>query len=104
MTLLSGPSSTRSVIGSGTGAFGFLSSFNLRITTKENAGSYTGVKAQITGRKKMHKCCVGCKKDFETCGSDSFTTDKKDDFDWCVEFESTENTDAQPKEDQDDGR
>ena len=52
----------------------------------------------------MHKCCVGCKKDFETCGSDSFTTDKKDDFDWCVEFESTENTDAQPKEDQDDGR
>ena len=40
----------------------------------------------------MHKCCISCIKDFDTCGSDTFTTDENDDFDWCVEFEGDKNT------------
>lgn len=40
----------------------------------------------------MHKCCIGCVKDFETCGSDTFTTDETNDFNWCAEFEGAKNT------------
>lgn len=43
----------------------------------------------------MHKCCIGCVKDFETCGSDTFTTDETNDFDWCAEFEGAKNTEQQ---------
>ena len=32
-------------------------------------------------------CCDGCKKNFESCNSDTFTTDENNNFDWCAEYE-----------------
>jgi hypothetical protein len=40
----------------------------------------------------MERCCVGCSNDFETCGSDTFTTDKNNEFDWCANNDKAKNT------------
>ena len=58
-------------------------------------GEFYPCKADIfakTYEVVKHKCCVGCKKDFDTCESNTFTTDGNNEFVWCAEFEGVKNT------------
>ena len=50
----------------------------------------------------LGKCYIGCIKDFNTCCSDTFTTDENSDFNWCAEFEGAKNTEQPLQPDKED--